>query len=37
VTVGPCGGGPVLGAGVDFVIVAFFVFWFSPKVLREET
>ena len=29
--------GPVLGAGVDFVIVAFLVFWFSKKVLREET
>ena len=29
--------GPVLGAGVDFVIVAFLVFWFSKKVLKEET
>ncbi len=29
--------GPVLGAEVDFVIVAFLVFWFSKKVLREET
>ena len=29
--------GPVLGAGIDFVIVAFLVFWFSKKVLKEET
>jgi len=29
--------GPVLGASVDFVIVAYLVFWFSKKVLREET
>ncbi len=29
--------GPVLGAGVDFVIVAWLVFWFSKRVLREET
>lgn len=29
--------GPVLGAGVDFLIVAWLVFWFSKKVLREET
>jgi len=29
--------GPVFGAGVDFVIVAWLVFWFSKKVLREET
>jgi large conductance mechanosensitive channel len=29
--------GPVLGAAVDFVIVAWLVFWFSKKVLREET
>jgi large conductance mechanosensitive channel len=28
--------GPVFGAGVDFVIVAFIVFWFSRKVLKEE-
>lgn len=28
--------GPVLGAGIDFVIVAFLVFWFSKKILREE-
>jgi large conductance mechanosensitive channel len=28
--------GPVLGASVDFVIVAYLVFWFSKKVLREE-
>jgi large conductance mechanosensitive channel len=29
--------GPVLGAAVDFLIVAWLVFWFSKKVLREET
>ena len=29
--------GPVLGAGVDFLIVASLVFWFSKKVLKEET
>ena len=29
--------GPVLGAGVDFLVVAWLVFWFSKKVLREET
>lgn len=29
--------GPVLGAGIDFLIVAWLVFWFSKKVLREET
>ena len=29
--------GPVFGAGVDFIIVAWLVFWFSRKILREET
>jgi len=29
--------GPVLGAAVDFLIVAYLVFWFSKKVLHEET
>lgn len=29
--------GPLLAAGVDFLIVALLVFWFSKKVLREET
>ena len=29
--------GPVLGALVDFLIVAYLVFWFSKKVLREAT
>ena len=29
--------GPVVGATIDFVIVAFLVFWFSKKILREET
>jgi large conductance mechanosensitive channel len=28
--------GPVLGAGIDFLIVALLVFWFSKKVLKEE-
>ena len=29
--------GPVFGAAVDFLIVAWLVFWFSKRVLREET
>lgn len=29
--------GPVVGATVDFVLVALLVFWFSKKILREET
>ncbi|HEY6852636.1 MAG TPA: MscL family protein [Gemmatimonadales bacterium] len=29
--------GPVLGAALDFLIVAWLIFWFSKKVLREET
>ncbi len=29
--------GPVFGAAIDFLIVAWLVFWFSKKVLREET
>ena len=29
--------GPLLGAVVDFLIVAWVVFWFAKKVLREET
>jgi large conductance mechanosensitive channel len=28
--------GPVLGAAIDFLIVALIVFWFSKKVLKEE-
>ena len=28
--------GPLLGAGVDFLIVASLVYWFSKMVLREE-
>ena len=28
--------GKVLGAGIDFVIVAFIVFWIAKKILREE-
>ena len=29
--------GPVFGAAVDFLIVAWLVFWFAKKVMREET
>jgi len=29
--------GPVLGAAVDVVIVAWLVFWFSKQVLKEAT
>jgi large conductance mechanosensitive channel len=29
--------GPLFGAAVDFLIVAWLVFWFSKKVLRQET
>ena len=29
--------GPVLGTGIDFLIVAWLVFWFAKVVLREET
>ncbi len=29
--------GPVLGAAVDFLIVAWLVFWFSKKMLKEES
>src|SRR3989475_12765579 len=28
--------GPVFGAGVDFLIVAALVFWFSKKILKED-
>jgi len=28
--------GKVLGAGIDFLIVAFIVFWMAKKILREE-
>ncbi len=35
--VGPFQVGVVLAALVNFVIVAYLVFWFSKKVLREET
>lgn len=27
--------GPVFGAAIDFVIVAWLVFWFSKKILKE--
>lgn len=29
--------GPILSALVNFLLVAWFVFWFAKKVLREET
>lgn len=29
--------GKVLGSSIDFVVVAFIVFWMARKVLREET
>ena len=29
--------GPVFGAGLDFLIVAWLTFWFSKKVLREAS
>jgi len=29
--------GPFIGAAIDFVLVALLVFWFSKKVLKEET
>ena len=28
--------GPILGAALDFMVVAWLVFWFSKKILREE-
>ncbi len=28
--------GPFIGALIDFVIVAFLVFWMSKRILREE-
>jgi large conductance mechanosensitive channel len=28
--------GPVIGAMIDFIIVALLVFWLSKKILREE-
>lgn len=29
--------GPIIGASIDFGIVAYIVFWFSKKILKEET
>jgi large conductance mechanosensitive channel len=29
--------GRVLGSGIDFIVVAFIVFWMAKKILREET
>jgi large conductance mechanosensitive channel len=29
--------GPMFGAAIDFLIVAWLVFWFSKRVLRQET
>lgn len=31
------GVGQVLGASIDFLIVAFIVFWFAKKILKEES
>jgi large conductance mechanosensitive channel len=28
--------GPVLAAGLDFLLVAWMVFWFAKKILRED-
>jgi large conductance mechanosensitive channel len=28
--------GKVMGAGIDFIIVAFIVFWMAKKLLKEE-
>jgi large conductance mechanosensitive channel len=36
-SVGPFGLGAILGALVDFLVVAWLVFWFAKRVLREET
>lgn len=29
--------GKVLGSSIDFIVVAFIVFWMAKKILREET
>jgi len=29
--------GPLVGALIDFIIVAWLIFWFSKKVLKEAT
>ena len=31
------GTGQMLGALIDFLLVAFIVFWFAKKILKEET
>ncbi|MBM4186956.1 MAG: large conductance mechanosensitive channel protein MscL [Gemmatimonadetes bacterium] len=36
-TAGPFAIGKVITALINFLIVAFLVFWFAKKVLREET
>jgi large conductance mechanosensitive channel len=35
--IGPITYGPILGALVDFLIVAYIIFWFAKKVLKEDT
>lgn len=35
-TLGPFAVGSILGALLDFLIVAWLVFWFAKKVLKEE-
>jgi large conductance mechanosensitive channel len=37
VAVGPFLIGKVIGALINFVIVAYFVFWVSKKLLKEDT
>ena len=37
VAIGPFLIGKVLGALINFIIVAYFVFWASKKLLKEET
>lgn len=29
--------GKVLGSGIDFIVVAFIVFWMAKKILKEES
>ena len=35
--IGPIKYGLILGSLIDFLIVAFIIFWFAKKVLKEET
>ena len=29
--------GKVIGSGIDFIVVAFIIFWMAKKILKEET